>query len=222
MRLRLLLLAAGSIIAAALGNTPSSAQQLADGSGALNFGVFLQGTVINADVVEIEAGPPPVVDDGSVRITGFGGGASFGYDHRIGAFVLGAIADISFDGGSKTYAGIDYGTNFLATIRARLGMNVSRNILLYVTLGGAFLGAEAKYVVPPVVGPAKVHHTFRGFTIGGGLDYAMNDHVSLFGEYLFANFDTFRFTGGGPVLDVYTVDPEAHIFRFGIRFRYSP
>jgi outer membrane immunogenic protein len=93
-------------------------------------------------------------------------------------------------------------TNFLATVRPRIGVSADRN-LFYITGGAAFTKASYTqgYVdaaVPVGTGLATGSKTLVGWTAGAGWEYAMADHWTLKFEYLFTSFPTS--TGGTGVI----------------------
>jgi outer membrane immunogenic protein len=83
-------------------------------------------------------------------------------------------------------------TNYLATLRPRLGVTADRN-LFYITGGAAFTKASYTqgYVdaaTPVGTGAATGSKTFVGWTVGAGWEYAWSDHWTLRFEYLFTSF----------------------------------
>jgi outer membrane immunogenic protein len=83
-------------------------------------------------------------------------------------------------------------TNYLATLRPRLGVAADKN-LFYITGGAAFTKASytQTYVdalVPPGAGAATGSKSMVGWTVGAGWEYAWSDHWILRFEYLYTGF----------------------------------
>jgi outer membrane immunogenic protein len=190
---------------------PAAAQNY-DGAGLLRVGAFAQGTWIDAGSAVTAGG---VTTTGSSELNGFGGGVSFGYDHRFAGMILGVEADASFDTASKVINGVDVGVDYFVTLRGRIGFDLRPGLLVYATGGLAALGAEGKF--DPGTGLTKVAKTFTGGTVGGGVEADWH-HVVVFAEYLYSSFGSETFTFGA---DRAEIDGDAHSFRVGIKFKYG-
>ncbi|WP_436638363.1 outer membrane protein [Microbaculum sp. FT89] len=132
---------------------------------------------------------------------GFVGGAQAGYNWQIDQFVVGFEADIEYTdmngGGTVTTAVAPFANgrftstsdiNWLATLRGRAGLAIDRT-LLYVTGGLAVGGVEDTFRwgfpgVPQVYNGSN-SDTEWGWTVGGGLDYAITDNIVLGAEVLY-------------------------------------
>jgi outer membrane immunogenic protein len=133
-------------------------------------------------------------------------GAQAGYNWQIGSAVLGAEADINW--ASFEHNGIlgldDYSylrerskLEWFSTIRARAGMAVD-NTLIYVTAGPAFGGINAPgrefsggVLNPSTVATGKtfsVNNIRTGFSGGVGVEIALENNLSVRGEYLYTDF----------------------------------
>ena len=71
------------------------------------------------------------------------------------------------------------------TIRGRLGFAIDR-ALFYVAGGAAFAGVTNSYQT--FLGYNSTGRTLAGWTIGGGLEYAVNGNWSIRAEYCYADF----------------------------------
>ena len=116
------------------------------------------------------------------------GGAHVGYNWQVANFVFGLEGDV--DGtsykGSNT-AGLTYTTRIdvEGSIRGRVGIAWDR-ALFYATGGGAFAGIRNTYSFGgSFVGIGK---TRAGYTVGGGIEYAVTPNWSVRGEYRYTNF----------------------------------
>jgi opacity protein-like surface antigen len=204
--------ALGAIV---IGHTPAAAQNY-DGSGLLRVGAFAQGMWIDSGFAVTTVGPPVTTTTGTGSLEGFGGGISFGYDHRFGNFVLGVEADASFDNASKVIQTVDVGIDYFATFRGRLGFNVRPGLLIYATGGLALLGAEGKINISGT--NFKTAKTFTGGTYGAGIEVDWS-HLTFFVEYLHASFgsENFVFTTGENAI----IDGDADVVRVGLKFKYG-
>jgi opacity protein-like surface antigen len=190
---------------------PAAAQNY-DGAGLLRVGAFAQGSWIDAGF-KFSDGVTNTA--GSTSIDGFGGGISFGYDHRLGGMILGVEADVSFDNASKVVGVVDVGIDYFATLRGRIGFDLRPGLLVYATGGFAALGGEG--VFDPGTGRVKVAKTLTGGVVGGGIEAEWH-HVIVFAEYLYASFDSQTFVFDTARTEI---DADDHVFRVGVKFKYG-
>lgn len=138
-----------------------------------------------------------------------GGGVQVGYNHQFGQLVIGVEADAAFIGAedSRTFTSnvaplvdsydwdISTKLNGMETLRLRLGY-ATGPVLWYVTGGVALGHTEGELEVtsrdgfsPAAVtaqGSAKETHV--GWTVGGGLEWGITEHISLAAQYLYVDF----------------------------------
>src|SRR4029450_11749093 len=115
-----------------------------------------------------------------------------GYNLQIGQWVAGLEGDVDGTDFRRT-SGLEpiFGTFFRirkdieGSIRGRVGIAWDR-ALLYATGGVAFAGIEANYSSP--VGFNSFSRTRVGFTVGGGIEYAITGNWSVRAEYRFSDF----------------------------------
>lgn len=199
-------------VAALFSFAATASAQNYDGIGRLRFGVFMQGHLMPAEETK------PVAR--SSDLDGFGAGASFGYDWSLAnGWVLGAEADGTVTGGTARFGNDQYENDFQATFRGRLGKHLHENWFVYGTAGWALNGLHYKGSTTATLNNPdavlKVSGTLHGWTAGGGLEYRFYDMI-FFGEYLYANFESFDFAGG---LNVnHNLDTDAHMFRLGVKW----
>jgi outer membrane immunogenic protein len=129
------------------------------------------------------------------------GGIQGGYNWQIGQWVLGFEQDYQFTGLKQTFAfaapaglflagdAMSVKTDYLSATRARLGMAWDR-ALLYVAGGleSGELDVTSAYVArgaggSPALGFTDAHKLHFGYTVGGGIDYAITNNVFLGVEY---------------------------------------
>jgi len=146
---------------------------------------------------------------GSTDATGFLGGGQAGCNWQSGLIVYGLEGDFdyfhsqpSFSNNTNTLSdGVTpfavtqtLTTDFLATVRPRIGVAADRN-LAYITGGAAFthVSYAQGYVdgaVPPGAGSATASKALVGWTIGAGWEHAWTNNWTFKLEYLFASFPT--------------------------------
>lgn len=157
---------------------------------------------------------------GGLEPGGFFGGGQAGYNHQFSnKLVLGIEADVSFTSqkdsvgasfGDPLSAQVEFGhrasIDSFGTVRGRIGYAAGR-LLPYVTGGLAWANAEMDYqqtvtvggvVIPEASGGASDKQTFSGWTVGGGLEYAITDQITAKAEYLYADFGSRAFDLGTP------------------------
>jgi outer membrane immunogenic protein len=160
---------------------------------------------------------------GSSNGPGWGGGGQVGCNWQSDTIVYGLEGDFDYfhtnpqftnvpppndpsvlSSGASFTASQMLTTNYLATLRPRLGVAADRN-LFYITGGAAFTNASYTqgYVdasTPPGTGVATGSKTLVGWTVGAGWEYAFADHWTLRFEYLFTSFPD-KVTGTGVITD---------------------
>jgi len=122
------------------------------------------------------------------------------------------IAGITFSGSSE----LDY----FGTARLRLGYAWDR-VLWYVTGGVAWAHNEISFGVaaPPFAAGIASDNTHIGWTVGGGVEWALTDPWSVKIEYLFMDFDSetyFSDLAGG-----FDADAQIHTIKAGLNFRWG-
>ena len=162
-------------------------------------------------------------------------GALAGYNYAAGNFVLGVEADfghanvdgsINFAGDSEKGAYItnfDMGWN--GHLRARAGI-AADNLLFFVAGGLAVAQADYSYNWPP--NPTEIYHghaTYKGLSLGAGLDYAFSPALLLRAEYLYDNFGdhSFDFQGTGDLAYYHAIDDvslQTHALRVALAYKF--
>lgn len=140
------------------------------------------------------------------------GGAHVGYQYQINQWVLGIEGSVDGTSLSNTAAGVfpnlfggstvtaSSSADIQGSIRGKLGIAWDR-LLIYATGGVAFGGFNTDFtlsapnVFPPIFATASRSNTRVGWTVGGGLQYAVTNNWWVFAEYRFSDFGSLRNDG---------------------------
>jgi len=150
---------------------------------------------------------------GGLSGSGFTGGIQGGYNWQVGRIVFGGEGDfgafnlvksVSRSGSFPVpFLGTAYtldesmSTDWLITLRGRLGFTVTPALMLYGTVGVAltdfkFSSSYSDNAIdstfPGGTGSSSVSNVLTGWTIGGGGEWLLNDRWSIKGEYLYVDF----------------------------------
>jgi outer membrane immunogenic protein len=127
--------------------------------------------------------------------------------------------------------------NWFGTVRGRLGYLYTPAVLTYVT-GGLAYGNSQKEFDQAIVGPGPVgvfripgsSRTRTGWTMGGGVEYALDAKWSVKVEYDYLRFDdgmassnTIHFTPGKGVTGIFNVSAPnygAHTVQLGLNYHF--
>ncbi len=180
--------------------------------------------------------------------SGVVGGLHAGYNYQISQFVLGIEGDVegsSYDGSGADPGGVAPFTSYTTripvqgSIRGRVGFAWDR-VLFYATGGAEFADIENTYASPAFAGagfpfalalPAKPagfdsFSTGRvGWTVGGGVEYALDPNWSIRAEYRYTNFGAFNEylvnTYPGNYVHLHVYDNEVEV-GFSYKFDLAP
>jgi outer membrane immunogenic protein len=168
------------------------------------------------------------------NVDGFLGGGQVGINWQSGMWVFGLEGDFSWTdadgcGRQSISPGFNNCTsvNWYATATGRLGVAFDRS-LLYVKGGAAFVDEDhfVANTVFPTGGATSTSNTRTGWTVGGGLEYALWDNWSAKIEYNFMDFGTdnraFTYTGiNAGLTERYDIDQQVHVVKFGVNYRFN-
>ena len=124
------------------------------------------------------------------------GGAHVGYNIQSGSFVYGLEADLEAAGISAPRyvnvigSGTEGKLNFQGSLRGRVGYSFG-NVLLYTTGGIAFANIKETYFTGGGV-RESFSGTKAGWTLGAGIEYAINNNWSVRAEYRYTDFGNWR------------------------------
>ena len=182
------------------------------------------------------------------RYNGFVGGGEVGYNARFGNFVAGLEADLSYSAlhGSNTATGapfiggifsttLDARLNWFGTVRGRLGVLASNDLLVYATGGFAYGNAKTTATATNLNGcdffnryclSGSTGGVSAGWAAGAGLEYAAAPGWTVKAEYLHIDLGERSVTfydahePGGALTA--TATTRADIVRVGLNYHFSP
>ena len=142
---------------------------------------------------------------------GFIGGVQAGYNLQFSSTLVGLEADWDYFNGRNVQGGSGINStgnvltvtnqsrsNWLATVRPRVGL-VQDHFLVYVTGGVAITNIKYTDSMVAALGTSSglfsVSQTKAGWTVGGGVEYALMNNWSVKAEYLYAQFTGLTGTG---------------------------
>lgn len=147
----------------------------------------------------------------SNSVDGWLGGGQIGFDQQFGQFVFGvqgdfAGTDIQANSGPYTNK-----TKWLSSATGRVGVAVDR-ALLYVKGGGAWEELDS------AAWGTTASKTRSGWTVGGGIEYALAPHWSTFAEYNYYDFGKANTLVAG---NLYNVDSNVSVVKLGVNYRFG-
>jgi outer membrane immunogenic protein len=146
-----------------------------------------------------------------VSTSGFIGGGQLGFNYQLnGGLVLGAETDISISGIDGTAGGVTFGTDYLGSLRARVGYAVDR-VLLYGTGGFGYGRGDLR------IGGLSDKQTQWGWALGGGIEAMVAPQLSARIEYLYMDLghDTY-----GSVIGPINVGFTTGLLRAGMNYKF--
>jgi outer membrane immunogenic protein len=213
------------------------------GTTGSNFGSTIDpGTYLGAGDATTVTGS----GSGSKNDIGLLGGGQIGCNWQTGTLVLGLEGDFdwfhsnpNFNNNTNTLAsGASFSiaqsltTNYLATVRPRIGIAADRNFA-YVTGGVAFTSvsyaetySDTNGAPGPGAGTATASRSLVGWSAGVGWEYAFADHWTFRTEYLIAGFPTTNAlgsivaAGGGTNALHGSADALVQGLRAGLNFKF--
>jgi outer membrane immunogenic protein len=185
---------------------------------------------------------------------GFIGGGQAGYNWQTGAFVLGVETD--FDGSTESknrnfssnpftgpgiFTGDTLNVNakqsleWLGTTRARIGFVATpdNRLMIYATGGVAYGGGSSNFSVfdsrNGLFFSSNPSSSRVGWVVGGGVEYAITNNITIKGEYLYADLgtNTINTVGNAAVEQFFPgsvatakFSYNASIFRAGVNYKF--
>ncbi len=216
-------------------------------AGGGTTGVNFNGTVDPGTYLLAANGDPALVSSsatGGANADGFVGGGQVGCNYQTGTLVLGLEGDfdyfrsnpnfsnntntLSAAAGSAAFTATQsVTTDYLATVRPRVGIAADRNFA-YLTGGAAFTDASYSQTYADANGGAgaiSASKALVGWAAGAGWEYAWADHWTFRAEYLYASFPTISavgtITGPGGTNTLHgSTDLVVQVLRAGVNFKF--
>lgn len=188
-------------------SSPAGAQNYDGTHHILRIGAFYMPHRFNADI-SVDGGAGQAISNVSHT-----GGIVAGIEWLRHGWRYGVEFDLAPLSGHAVVPNGEVATNFQATLRARLAVDLGQDWRLYGTLGISALGLETRNTL---LGNVKQSDTKAGFIIGGGLERDWS-HVTLFGEVLHTFYGDHSIVVGGSTFDYRGLDDTS--FRLGIKFK---
>ncbi|MEM8652562.1 MAG: outer membrane beta-barrel protein [Pseudomonadota bacterium] len=168
------------------------------------------------------------IDLGGISDAGILGGGTIGWNYQLDNFVAGIQADISFidwDGVSREANSrvdrLELETDYVATVRGRLGY-ADGDLLVYGTAGVAFI--EGELVDPTGLSTGQnVDFSETGLAYGAGMEWAVNESLSIQVEGLYLDFDEstdLSNIGGGDAGNAFVVE-DGLLAKVGINWSFN-
>jgi len=151
---------------------------------------------------------------GSLDADGAFGGVHVGYNIDSGSVVYGVEADVQLSGisGAVDFAGTGVAgeLKWFSTLRGRIGL-ASGNFLFFGTGGLAIGEGKGSAYAPGLSGSKSKTHV--GWTLGAGVELALNQDLSVRFEYLYADFGKKNYLSDVGIES--RAGLTAHLFRVG-------
>jgi outer membrane immunogenic protein len=162
---------------------------------------------------------------GNRDIDGWFGGGQIGWNWQAAGspWVFGVEADVSFGNigdsvSDPTFGSFETEAKTFGTARVRLGYAADR-ALWYVTGGFAWVDNDVTFGIPGF-GSINSSNTHVGWTVGGGVEFALADAWTAKVEYLYIDTSSENYFAGilGNAL---SFDPVFHTVRLGLNYRFG-
>lgn len=179
----------------------------------------------DSQVDEIDAEDGSLSQSQDYDHDGFVGGLHAGYNFDMQGVLLGLEGDIEYADiqGDQDFGGSEDSTDktiqWLGSLRLRAGVTMDR-ALVYAT-GGVAVGDVDMEASEPGLSISD-SETAWGWTIGGGIEYALTDDISARVEYRYTDLENTEHTGdifGGTF--TYEHDNAFHAVRGGLSWHFG-
>lgn len=193
--------------------------------GAVGYGAAISDTAAVVPGVGTLVGIDGLGNDGA-SITG-----EVGCDMQLNKFVIGLSGEYTWDDMDSinigVFPGLGGGTLGSASVDSRWGIYgragylVTDNTLLYGKLGWTQMDLSA--ISSPLFGVSFPGPTFKGWSIGGGMETELRKNLYLDINYSFAQYDSESVTlvGDCPDCIQLTMDPDIHTARIGVKYKFN-
>jgi outer membrane immunogenic protein len=168
-----------------------------------------------------------------MKTNGFIGGAQLGYNFQAGHWVYGVEGQFSWSAIKGDESGslppatgtFDSRNRWLASVTGRVGYALPRS-LIYLKGGAAWTDYSHDFLLNGVAGPLifpGTSGTRSGWTIGGGIERAINDNWSFRTEYAFYDFGSEGYNTSHPLFGParMNIEQQIHTVTFGVNYRFN-
>jgi outer membrane immunogenic protein len=243
-------LAAAVLALSATAMAPGRAE--ADGPGKISrpyiwSGFYIGGHVGHGWGEEVWSLPEPIPNTtffGSAGLpdqspSGLLAGGQIGVNFQIGPWVFGVEGKVSWadleDNSTRVLSSVataDFRSRveYLGDVTARLGYTIQPTVLLYLKGGVAFDSSRldsALTILSQTSATVTLQQDRIGWTIGGGVEWALAGPWSFKIEYQYMDFGsdtdnaTFTVPGEGSFTVPVTLEQDIHLVRVGINYRFG-
>ena len=156
-----------------------------------------------------------------INLSGGQAGGTLGYNRQLGNVVFGLEGDVDWSGfnGTNTTVGCPGGCStsdsWLSTVRGRIGYSFDR-VMPYAT-GGLAVG-DIRASTPGFAGASQ---TNAGWTVGGGLEFALTNNWTAKAEYLHVDLGNLNCGFSCGVASGNNVSVRSDVVRGGLNFRFG-
>lgn len=147
----------------------------------------------------------------AIGTSGWLGGAFGGFNMQSGQFVYGGEADINYNSLDGSNGTLSSRARVDGSLRARAGVAVNDDILVYGTAGVA---GERQRLSD---GTNSDTNLLVGYTVGAGTDIKLTEQVFARGEYRYTDYGSKTFNLGGTAYDT---DSSNHRVTLGIGIKF--
>lgn len=162
---------------------------------------------------------------GRLSVGGWTGGLRAGYDVQFGnGLVLGALVEGNLSDLEKEYRGNFFGVHGVKSRISNFGLASARigyawnEVLFYGTAGGALASTEVRAYDSLFGTNLKASPSLSGWTLGGGVDYAINPNLVLGVGYRYVDLGN-KTVFGGTTADT-RVGGQMQTVQGSISFKY--
>jgi outer membrane immunogenic protein len=182
---------------------------------------FYVGGALGAGAVVHQINVPPL---GDLEFNGLGGEGIFGelnagYDYDFGSWVAGVQVDGRYSGISSELnlggLGVSLDADYGFDILARAGMKLNESTLAYVI--GGYSWQHFNIDIPSVIPTDDLDWDASGFSVGGGLEAAVTDKMTVNLEYRYSQYAGEDFDTGGDI----EIEPSFHTVRIGAKYKFN-
>ena len=194
-------LPAAAVLAASLGAVPAFAADLPAYEPAPAVAAPVPSFSWTGGYVGAQAGYGWGDAGSGVKPKGFVGGAYAGYNVQLdnSPLVLGVETDFNFSNENDTRGGVKFDQRWNGATRARIGYAFDR-FLVYGAGGLAYADTKA------TAGGASRSKTNLGWTVGGGVEYAVTDNLVTRVDYRHVDYGSDSYNVGPVGKSSYTED----------------